>query len=1252
MARETNSSGDTPGIGLVLIVVAATAGGLYLTQETLRSSRPTDGTSFPVSPASEETVDSRLWQDPLGVIQRDWDRLVTYTIEQDSPQDSPPSFLTFPPTIKTMRHSPEQQELGDLLVVGALLNGGPYAEDAENRRRSRYALVSALALADYVPSQYDRIGYFLSPQFDLPPKTRVRPEGYDFTLVGFEWFESKYGRFSNPQSGDSWKSILVLWLNSRDFSSNPLQHIRLLLEEITPEKVEMKGSKINVAIIGPPDSNALEDMVRISESKADAENEFRKKLQCFPDVSWKVLAPPGGCPDIFVPSPNELEFLTTLKSPIEYILYEIDNYLDYGLTYDAEIFLRNCLENQQLSECLEAGIIENIVDSDSDWRDTVISLTSDYEETNYPQDTAQAIREVSNNEEWIESLLLETHYYLDFGLPKPTNSENLGKCLQNFIPVKSNGSDIYNSGKVLELSDCLEKYLNTEDSDQYWYTTVARYWLEVNSQLLANSNPAANGNASVNSESQPLPIHIFSPRSTVPLNQLLGKQPSEFPENPIKWDDEMKNELDVTTFRSVLARDDAVLLAVVKELMARGLDATCTGESPIAIISELDSTYGRAIKATVESAIANELKCLGSNQPKVHFFGYLRGVDGELPWTERDGSILRDVTDTQQQDERQSASLFPSAVELAVGPTQVDYIRRLADTIGRHSETHVKGSGFQAIGVFGADVYDKQLILQALRERLPNVRFFTIDLDARLSDPSEYRWNRNLIIGSAYGLSPSVSNVEVPPFRGSYDTSFFRATQLALGIRSTSATDPVFPPHPRVFEIGRSGAIDITVCDPSSKLPCGDYDDHDQHAAQLGWLQHSGSGIDRAGRILVMLLPLLVLVGVSFVNSGRLPHNRQSETWGAHRWVLRASLVWVFLTAIMLVIWSFWNSATWEPFLLFEGVSAVPTLVLHVTAIAYAIAIILIGAGRISQNRQDAVKEFKFYDKVKPHAFGTCKDQNFWQYIRQNLSKTSVKKWRQEVAENSDLNFNQNVDAIWNRYNKLGSWGARSFRAVQFSAGWTLVLAFLFVKIDPSPLLVRVIGDWIELVRILTLFSTLTAVFLCTDALRLSQVYIEALAANNIIGWKRKPNIEENRTCLRWRTMRVIVAHTEYISPLIVLPFILVFFLLLARSTIFDAWTWTPTLIAVYAGFSTHLLVRGLLFQRSASKCRETMLDDLNLYRQKLVNDPSKLKETELVMDRIRSFNKGAFVPWNRHPILQSIALPSGGVGLLALLNA
>ena len=1247
VARETNNSGDTPGIGLVLILVAATAGGLYLTQETLRSSRPTDGTSFPVSPASEETVDSRLWQDPLGVIQRDWDRLVTYTIEQDSP----PSILTFPPTIKAMRHSPEQK-LGDLLVVGALLNGGPYAEDAENRRRSRYALVSALALADYVPSQSDRIGYFLSPQYDLPLKARDRPEGYNLALVGFEWFKLRPSGISNPQSKYPWKSILVVWLNSRDFSSNPLHHFRLLLEEITQGKVEKNGSKINVAIIGPPDSNALEDMARISVPKDEAKSIiFRNKLQCFPNDSWKVLDQPGGCPDIvdqeFFPNPNELEFLTTLKSPIEYILYEIDNYLDYGLTYDAEIFLRNCLENQQLSECLEAGIIENIVDSDSDWRDTVISLTSDYEGTNYPQDTAQAIREVSKNEEWIESLLLDTHYYLDFGLSNPKNSEQLRDCLDEFRDEFIKESK--ESENIQKLSDCLKNNLNIEDSDPYWYTTVAEYWLEANSQFLAKSNSPNNGNAS---KSEPLPIHIFSPRSTVPLNQLLGKQPSEFPENPKKWDDEMKNELDVTTFRSVLARDDAVLLAVVKELMARGLDATCTGESPIAIISELDSTYGRAIKDIVESAIANELKCLGSKQPKVHFFGYLRGVDGELPWTERDGSILRNGTDTQQQDEGQSASLFPSAVELAVGPTQVDYIRRLADTIGRHSETHVTGSGFQAIGVFGADVYDKQLILQALRERLPNVRFFTTDLDARLSDPSKYRWNRNLIIGSAYGLSLPVTDVEVPPFRGSYETAFFRATQLALGIGSTSAADPVFPPHPRVFEIGRSGAIDITVCNPSSKLPCGDDDDHNQHAAQLGWLQHSGSGIDRAGRILVMLLPLLALAGVSFVKSGRLPHNRQSETWRAHRLVLRASIVWVILTAIMLVIWSFWNSPTWEPFLLFEGVSAVPTLVLHVTTIAYAIAIILIGAGRISQSKKDAVMEFKFYDKVKPHAFGTCKNQSCWQYIRQNLAKTSVKKWRQEVAENSDLNFNQNVDAIWNRYNKLGGWGARSFRAVKFSAGWTLVLWLLFVKIDPSPLLVREIGDWIELVRILTLFSTLTAVFLCTDALRLSQVYIEALAANNIIGWKRKPNIEEDRTCLRWRTMRVIVAHTEYISPLIVLPFILVFFLLLARGTIFDAWTWTPTLIAVYAGFSTHLLVRGLLFQRSASKCRETMLDDLNLYRQKLVNDPSKLKETELVMDRIRSFNKGAFVPWNRHPILQSIALPSSGVGLLALLNA
>ena len=59
----------------------------------------------------------------------------------------------------------------------------------------------------------------------------------------------------------------------------------------------------------------------------------------------------------------------------------------------------------------------------------------------------------------------------------------------------------------------------------------------------------------------------------------------------------------------------------------------------------------------------------------------------------------------------------------------------------------------KAIGVVGTDFYDKYLVLQALRQRFPDVIFFTTDLDARFLHPDNFKWTRNLIVASNFGLS-------------------------------------------------------------------------------------------------------------------------------------------------------------------------------------------------------------------------------------------------------------------------------------------------------------------------------------------------------------------------------------------------------------------------------------------------------------------------------------------------------------------
>ncbi len=123
-----------------------------------------------------------------------------------------------------------------------------------------------------------------------------------------------------------------------------------------------------------------------------------------------------------------------------------------------------------------------------------------------------------------------------------------------------------------------------------------------------------------------------------------------------------------------------------------------------------------------------------------------------------------------------------------------------------------------AIGILGSDVYDKLLILRALRPQFPNTLFFTTDLDAQLLHPADFPWTRNLIVASSFGLDLNRKlQGKIPPFRGNYQTSIFFSTLLATEFDypyGLGQSSPDISIHdelmqrmpPLLFEVGRHGA--------------------------------------------------------------------------------------------------------------------------------------------------------------------------------------------------------------------------------------------------------------------------------------------------------------------------------------------------------------------------------------------------------------------------------------------------------------
>ncbi|MCH7748038.1 MAG: hypothetical protein IH939_08065 [Acidobacteria bacterium] len=279
-----------------------------------------------------------------------------------------------------------------------------------------------------------------------------------------------------------------------------------------------------------------------------------------------------------------------------------------------------------------------------------------------------------------------------------------------------------------------------------------------------------------------------------------------------EWEiDKLKNIV------NVIPGDDLLMKLIIEELgIRRGVDWST---DRVALISESDTFYGGALPDTFVAELANYLHgqmteaqkreawteadtrvsmaeaekrvAVTKAENSVIRFKYLRGLDGAIPGHPRTKSQTSDNGNESTSARRGLGFGSPQqkgVIEAPFGRGQFDYLRRLVGLIRekqkelrektKHGE---KRESIRVIGVLGSDVFDKQLILQALRREFQDILFFTTDLDEQFSHPDQYRWNRNLLIASGFGtrLHPKYQG-GVLPFRDAYQTATYLATRLAL----------------------------------------------------------------------------------------------------------------------------------------------------------------------------------------------------------------------------------------------------------------------------------------------------------------------------------------------------------------------------------------------------------------------------------------------------------------------------------------
>lgn len=323
MPEKEENSASIPWLLLITVIGLSSGAFLYFSQ--LTSSRPGGGDPRLASNTfDDQTVDARLWQDPLGVIvadlEKDQKKVVEHSVKHFQELVTKKCFTksevaplsTICPLKEEFRYARQFQ------ILAVMIPGGPYVEDVERRVRSRRAVVEGLGIAGYQPEKDDEIGYFCMPWLPLEPNVatcvpaleknrsnderpvfsfkigildrglepiRMDRKGEDLCLlrVPYEWYEPAAFGVKKKNA----KHVLVLWLIDDAFRDAPLARLADLiswfrLQRFTPATrlfpnfgtlftPVRKGVLLplpDFAVLGPDNSGTLRKMVL--EARADA----------------------------------------------------------------------------------------------------------------------------------------------------------------------------------------------------------------------------------------------------------------------------------------------------------------------------------------------------------------------------------------------------------------------------------------------------------------------------------------------------------------------------------------------------------------------------------------------------------------------------------------------------------------------------------------------------------------------------------------------------------------------------------------------------------------------------------------------------------------------------------------------------------------------------------------------------------------------------------------------------------------------
>jgi hypothetical protein len=190
--------------------------------------------------------------------------------------------------------------------------------------------------------------------------------------------------------------------------------------------------------------------------------------------------------------------------------------------------------------------------------------------------------------------------------------------------------------------------------------------------------------------------------------------------------------------------------------------------------------------------------------------------------------------------------------------------------------------------------------------------------------------------------------------------------------------------------------------------------------------------------------------------------------------------------------------------------------------------------------------------------------------------------------------------------------------------------------------------------------GSIVLTFFVVDASRMSERVIHYLTVG-MTQWGE-------RTRSRWAARRpldtddladyldiqFIARRTEVVAKLIYYPFVVLALLILSRLAVFDNWDWPLGLILVMSLSSLYAVWAAFTLRSAAERARKQVIRRLrDRYLTCIAGgkEPHRANVLKELIEEIAAVRTGAFAPVSQHPVLGALLLPSGGLGLWALVG-